>query len=74
MLFARLEKRDVVADFDGGAMSSDAGALLLGASDKDIRLVDRFADCFTDGRMADRIVPARLVRVSMAPSSLSMPE
>jgi hypothetical protein len=56
MLFARLEKRDVVADFDGGAMSSDAGALLLGASDKDIRLVDRFADCFTDGRMADRVV------------------
>ena len=30
MLFARVDRRDVVADFDGGAISSDAGALLLG--------------------------------------------
>ena len=31
MLFARLDRREVVADFGGGAMTSDAGALLLGA-------------------------------------------
>jgi hypothetical protein len=40
----------VVADFDGGMVSSDAGALLLGETDKAIRLIDRFAACFRDGR------------------------
>jgi hypothetical protein len=33
-------------------MTSDAGALLLGATDRAIGLVERFADCFTDGRAA----------------------
>ena len=41
--FARVEGRAVVVGFDGGKMSSDAGALLLGATDRAIRLVDRFA-------------------------------
>src|SRR5438445_1261471 len=53
--FARVEGRAVVAGFDGGQMTSDAGALLLGATDRAIRLVDRFADCFTDSRAADLI-------------------
>ena len=56
MTFARLEGRRVVADFGGGAISSDAGALLLGATDQAIGLVDRFAACFQDGRRADRVV------------------
>ncbi len=56
MVFARLEGRRVVADFGGGAISSDAGALLLGATDQAIGLVDRFAACFQDGRRADRVV------------------
>lgn len=56
MLFARLDRREVVADFEGGAISSDAGALLLGATDKAIGLVERFAGCFSDGRSRDHIV------------------
>jgi len=48
--FARVEGRAVVASFDGGAITSDAGALLLGATDRAIRLVDRFAACFHDAR------------------------
>ena len=56
MLFARLDGRAVVADFGGGAMSSNAGALLLGATDKAIALVDRFAACFSDGRASARVV------------------
>ena len=56
MRFARLKGRDVVADFGGGAMTSDAGALLLGATDRAIGLVDRFAACFSDGRAAGRVV------------------
>ncbi len=50
--FARVAGHDVVASFDGGQMTSDAGALLLGATDRVVRLIDRFADCFTDGRAA----------------------
>ena len=56
MRFARLKGRDVVADFEGGRMTSDAGALLLGATDRAIGLVDRFSGCFSDGRSADRVV------------------
>jgi hypothetical protein len=48
--FARVEGRAVVASFDGGAITSDAGALLLGATDRAIGLVDRFASCFHDAR------------------------
>ena len=54
--FGRVEGRAVVAGFDGGAMTSDAGGLLLGATDRAIRLVDRFARCFRDYRAADRLV------------------
>ena len=50
--FGRAGGRRVVADFDGGMVSSDAGALLLGETDKAIRLIDRFAACFRDARRA----------------------
>lgn len=36
-------------------ISSDAGALLLGAADKAIGLTRRFAACFSDGRDAGSI-------------------
>ncbi len=50
MAFGRAGGRELVAEFDGGRVTSDAGALLLGATDQAIRLVDRFAACFRDGR------------------------
>jgi hypothetical protein len=53
--FAAVEGHAVVAAFDGGKMTSDAGAMLLGASDRRIRLIERFAACFTDHRTADLI-------------------
>ena len=37
--FARVEGREVVAAFDGGTITSDAGALLLGATDRAIGLI-----------------------------------
>jgi Transposase DDE domain group 1 len=48
--FARVEGRAVVASFDGGRITSDAGALLLGAADRVIGLTRRLAACFTDHR------------------------
>jgi len=62
--FARVEGRAVVAGFDGGRMTSDAGAMLLGATDRAIGLIERFAGCFTDHRAAELVehTVARLVR------------
>jgi Transposase DDE domain group 1 len=53
--FGSVEGRTIVAGFDGGTITSDAGVLLLGATDKAIRLIERFADAFTDGRDQDLI-------------------
>jgi hypothetical protein len=53
--FAPVKGRAVVAGFDGGAITSDAGALLLGATDRAIGLVERFAQCFIDRRRAERV-------------------
>lgn len=53
--FGTVEGRAVVGAFDGGVISSDAGVLLLGATDKAIVLVDRFAACFRDGRRPELI-------------------
>src|SRR3982751_2744829 len=50
MAFGRAGGRELVAAFDGGRVTSEAGALLLGATDQAIRLLDRFASCFRDGR------------------------
>ena len=58
MRFARLKGRDLVADFRGGALTSDAGALLLGAVDRSLGLVTRFAGCFSDARTPGRTVHA----------------
>ena len=64
--FEPVEGRAVVAAFDAGAITSDAGALLLGATDRAIDLVDRFAGCFCDRRRADLIehTVASLVRLT----------
>jgi len=53
--FAPVEGRRVEAAFDGGTITSDAGALLLGATDRAIGLVGRFAACFADARRPDLI-------------------
>jgi hypothetical protein len=45
-----------VGSFDGGRLTTDAGAVLLAATDKAVGLVDRFARCFVDGRDPSRVV------------------
>ena len=53
--FVPVEGRQVMAAFDGGTITSDAGALLLGETDRAIRLTDRLASCFNDTRMAELV-------------------
>jgi hypothetical protein len=51
--FEGFDGHKVVAGFDGGAITSDAGALLLRHVDGAISLFDRVACCFIDGRNPD---------------------
>ena len=53
--FGRVEGREVVADFGGGTITSDAGALLLSKTDSTVGLIDRFAACFRDHRSQELI-------------------
>ena len=49
-LFQGPGRREVVASFDGGRISSDGGGLLLCETDRKLGLLDRFAECFADHR------------------------
>lgn len=42
--------RKVVAEFNGGTITSDGGGLLLRATDSKMNLLARFSQCFSDGR------------------------
>ena len=53
--FGVVEGRAVEAAFDAGLVTSDAGALLLGSTDRAIGMMDRLAACFHDERRADLI-------------------
>jgi hypothetical protein len=48
--FGRVEGRSVVADFSGGTITSNAGALLLAQADRAVVIIDSFAACFSDER------------------------
>ena len=48
--FHALGRRDVVARFDGGRISSDAGGLLLRETERLTGIIHQFASCFTDHR------------------------
>ncbi len=48
-------KREVVARFDGGTISSDGGALLVRETDIRMNLLPRFGECFLDGRNQDLV-------------------
>jgi hypothetical protein len=48
--------RRVVAAFDGGAVTSDAGGLLLRHTDRALGLIGRVAACFQDNREQDQVV------------------
>ena len=49
-VFPAVEGHQVAAAFDGGSITSNAGALLLGAAERVIGMVGRFAACFHDAR------------------------
>src|SRR5580658_4552542 len=48
--FEACGRREVVARFDGGTISTDGGAFLLRQTDKRLNLLPRLTECFLDGR------------------------
>jgi hypothetical protein len=48
-------RREIVARFDGGTISTDGGAFLLRQTDMRLNLLPRLAGCFLDGRNQNRI-------------------
>lgn len=48
--FSSLKSKKIVADFDGGHLTSDAGGLLLREADRKLRLTRKLAACIPDPR------------------------
>ena len=55
MEFQGLGSRRVIATSNGGAITSDAGGLLLRDTEGRVKLIAGFAACFEDGRDARRV-------------------
>ena len=55
IIFSSLGRKKVQADFNGGNITSDAGALLLREADKRLKLTETLADCFEDQRDPNKI-------------------
>ena len=56
LVFEGFAGRKVVADFNGGAVTSNGGALLLREADRAIGLTAMVARCFRDGRARPDVV------------------
>lgn len=56
LVFEGFAGRKVVADFNGGAVTSNGGALLLREADRAIGLAAMVARCFRDGRARQDVV------------------
>ena len=55
LAFHQLGRRQVIAKFNGGKISSNAGGLLLRQTERLTSIIKQFADCFTDHRDPDLI-------------------
>jgi Transposase DDE domain group 1 len=53
--FHPLNQRQVVGRFGGGAITTDAGGLLLPGLEKRTRIIERFAGCFRAHRAAGQV-------------------
>jgi hypothetical protein len=53
--FGQLDRRQVVADFSGGTITSDGGLILVAQIDQHYRISERVAECFADQRQQERV-------------------
>jgi hypothetical protein len=55
LTFSSLSRKQILADFNGGHLTSDAGALLLREADRRTGFLDALVECITDPRDQSRI-------------------
>jgi Transposase DDE domain group 1 len=70
--FEATGRREIVARFDGGTISSDGGAFLLRQTDKRLNLLARMAVCFLDGRNQDMVEHSILEMLSQRVYGLAL--
>ena len=70
--FQALGRREIVADFNGGTITSDGGALLLREVEQRTNILQRFSQCFTDYRDQSRIEHSVLSLVSQRVFGLAL--
>src|SRR5947199_3512023 len=70
--FEAFGRREIVARFDGGTISSDGGALLLRETDRRLNLLPRMAQSFLDGRAPERVEHSILEMVSQRVYGLAL--
>lgn len=70
--FKAFGKREIVARFDGGTISSDGGAVLLRQADQRLNLLPRLAQCFLDGRNQEQVEHSILEMLSQRIYGLAM--
>jgi hypothetical protein len=59
LLFASLKRQNIQADFRGGRLTSDGGALLLREADRSLGLIDALNACIFDPRNPFFIAPSQ---------------
>jgi hypothetical protein len=70
--FEAAGRREIVARFDGGTISSDAGAFLLRQTDQRLNLLSRLAECFVDGRNQEQVEHSILEMLSQRVYGLAL--
>jgi hypothetical protein len=70
--FEACGRREIVARFDGGTISSDGGAFLLRQTDRRLNLLPRLAKCFLDGRNPDLVEHSVLEMLSQRVYGLAL--
>jgi hypothetical protein len=70
--FEACGRREIVARFDGGTISSDGGAFLLRQTDQRLDLLPRLAECFLDGRNQEQVEHSILQMLSQRVYGLAL--
>ena len=48
--FSKPKGKEIIANFEGGLITSDAGIIWIGELDKKLGITEKFANCFRDYR------------------------
>ncbi|MCC7315190.1 MAG: transposase, partial [Planctomycetes bacterium] len=72
MFFSSLGRKNIVADFTGGTLTSDAGGRLLREVERRLGLVDQRAGVINDPRDPARIHPAQRVMLAQRIFAIAM--